>query len=116
SVALENIQLYGTLEKKVAERTAELEMANRELESFSYSVSHDLRRPVRAMAGYLDLIGADFGSLLPPDGHTYLRRAQACASEMNSLIDGLLKLAKATRDTLSRATVNLSLVAREIAD
>ncbi len=65
SVAMENVEVYAELERRVERRTRELELANRELESFAYSVSHDMQSPLRAMLGYAGMLREDFGASLP---------------------------------------------------
>lgn len=113
SIAMENVQVYAELERRVRDRTADLEIANRELEAFSYTVSHDLRTPVRHIAGFADLLAAaQPGDPAAPD---YLARIQASARHMNVLIDDMLKLARISATNLSRLRIDLSALAREIA-
>jgi signal transduction histidine kinase len=106
SRALENRVREGTAELRA--RTAELERLNRELEAFSYSVSHDLRAPLRAMAGFSQALNEDYGDTLDPIAKGYLKRIDDAALHMNQLIDGLLALAKVTRRELHREPTNLS--------
>jgi signal transduction histidine kinase len=113
SVAMENIQVYSELEKRVQTRTAELEVANRELETFSYTVSHDLRAPVRAIEGYAELLQEP--NVEPADTRRYLERIGYSVRRMNSLIDETLKLARISSATLSRIRTDLSRIATEIA-
>ena len=89
------------LEQRVIERTAQLEAANRELEAFSYSVSHDLRAPLRAVDGFSQAVLEDFGAQLPEEGRHYLAIIRQGAQKMGALIDDLLAFSR-----LSRATVN----------
>ncbi len=94
-------QLNIELEQRVIERTAELEAANKELEAFSYSVSHDLRAPLRAVDGFSQVVEEDYGSQLPKEGQRYLRMIREGAQRMGVLIDDLLtfsRLSRAHRD------------------
>ncbi|MFP2932109.1 sensor histidine kinase [Pyxidicoccus sp. 3LG] len=104
------------LETRVAQRTQELMAANRELESFSYSVSHDLRAPLRAVDGFSQALQEDDGERISPEGHAHLRRLRAAATRMGQLIDDLLRLSRLSRAELSREPVDLSALAREVAD
>ena len=90
-------QLNAELEQRVRLRTAELETANRELESFAYSVSHDLRTPLRGIDGYSRLLLEDFNDVLAEQGRVYLENVRKAASQMGQLIDDLLKLSRVTR-------------------
>jgi PAS domain S-box-containing protein len=103
------------LEQRVADRTAELTAANAELESFSYSVSHDLRSPLRAIDGFSKALKEDFGEQLGEEGQDYLRRVRAASQRMGQLIDDLLQLSRAARMEMHRESVNLSEIASEIA-
>jgi PAS domain S-box-containing protein len=107
-------QLNTDLEKRVQERTAELTVANKELESFSYSVSHDLRAPLRAISGFSDALSRSLGSRLDDTAHGYLRRVQAATERMGQLIDDLINLARVSRTDMQRQPVDLSTVARTI--
>ncbi len=102
------------LEEKVLERTSELKATNAELEAFSYSVSHDLRAPLRAMSGYASVLEEDFGDALDEDGHTAISRIKAAASKMSQLIDGLLRLSRITRSEMQESPVDLGQVGKEI--
>jgi PAS domain S-box-containing protein len=104
------------LELRVQERTAALAASNAELESFSYSVSHDLRAPLRAVTGLTQLLREDHGHLLPPDGVDLLRRIEAAGTRMSELIDDLLSLAQLTRRPIEPTAVDLSALARDVAD
>jgi signal transduction histidine kinase len=103
------------LEARVAQRTAELTSANRELESFSYSVSHDLRAPLRAIDGFSQALREDEGGRLSPDGLQLLERLQGAATRMGQLIDDLLQLSRVTRAELEREPVDLSALAGSVA-
>jgi signal transduction histidine kinase/ferredoxin len=104
------------LEELVQERTAELEAANRELEAFSYSVSHDLRSPLRSIDGFSRTLMEDYEDKLDETGKDYLRRVRAAAKKMAQLIDAMLDLSRMSRGALNRAETNLSLLARDVAD
>ena len=103
------------LEELVRDRTAELEVANQELEAFSYSVSHDLRAPLRAIDGFTQTLLEDCGPQLDTDARGRLDRVSAAARRMAELIDELLNLARVTRLPLERKPVDLSETARAIA-
>jgi signal transduction histidine kinase len=104
------------LEVRVAQRTAELSAANRELESFSYSVSHDLRAPLRAIDGFSQALREDEGPRLSEDGLHLLKRLQAAATRMGQLIDDLLQLSRVTRAELHREPVDLSALTASVLD
>jgi hypothetical protein len=102
------------LETRVAERTADLAQANRELEAFSYSASHDLRAPLRAMAGFAEVLHEDYGQRLDDAGRDYLERIRKAAIRMGQLIDDLLELARVSRAEINKSPTNLSGLARDI--
>jgi light-regulated signal transduction histidine kinase (bacteriophytochrome) len=108
--------LIGTLEQQVRARTSQLETANKELESFSYSVSHDLRAPLRSLDGFSRALLEDYGSLLGDTGSDYLRRIRAASQHMGHLIDDLLSLASVSRVGLRRMPVDLTALAGAVAD
>ncbi len=108
-------QLNASLEHKVAERTAALETANRELESFSYSVSHDLRSSLRAIDGFSRLLAEHAADRLDEEGRQFLSRIGAASRRMGLLIDDLLELARITRSELHRAPQDLSALAHAVA-
>jgi hypothetical protein len=104
-------QMNTELERRVAERTAQLESANRELEAFSYSVSHDLRAPLRAVDGFSQAVIEDFAALLPEEGQRQLQTIRYSAQRMGTLIDDLLTFSRLSRQALAkRAVDNNSLV------
>jgi PAS domain S-box-containing protein len=107
-------QRLDELNATLRDRTAQLEAANRELEAFSYSVSHDLRAPLRAIVGFSQVLEDDQGGLLDPPGREALRRVRAAARRMGTLIDGLLALARLTRAELTREPFDLAGMARTI--
>ena len=96
------------LDRRVQERTTQLEAANRELEAFSHSVSHDLRAPLRTIAGFSRLLVEDCRDQLDANGHHYLERVQAATVHMGALIDDLLSLSSVARATIQREVVDLS--------
>ena len=104
-----------TLSEDLARRLIELEAANRELEAFSYSVSHDLRAPLTVVQGFGEALLEECAPALGGQGTHYAERIQAGCGRMAELIDDLLKLAHVTRAEMSRRTVDLSQMAREIA-
>jgi signal transduction histidine kinase len=107
--------LNRDLEERVRERTAQLEATNRELDTFAYSVSHDLRAPLRAISGFSEALEEEYGSRLDGEGKTYLRYLQEGSREMSDLIDGLLKLSRSTRGELSQERTDLSAIAAVVA-
>ncbi|HEY4374502.1 MAG TPA: ATP-binding protein [Burkholderiales bacterium] len=102
------------LERRVVERTAELASANRDLESFSYSVSHDLRGPLRAIAGFVNLLREEDGAALSAEGRRHLGVVEDNALRMSALIDALLALAHASRRAVARVPVDMGQLAREV--
>jgi signal transduction histidine kinase len=106
----ENLRLNEQLQR----RAWELLVLNRELESFSYSVSHDLRSPLRSIDGFGQALIEDCASSLPPEGHEHVRRIRAATQRMGQLIDDLLQLSRVTRAELHRERVDLTAMAREL--
>ena len=104
-------RLNGDLEQRVRERTAELENSNRELETFCYSVSHDLRAPLRSICGFSHILHEDHSENLDAAGKAYLNRVSRAAVTMGQLIDDLLNLSRVTRGPLRCETVDLSSLA-----
>jgi PAS domain S-box-containing protein len=102
------------LEQQVQERTAELAALNEELQSFSYSISHDLRAPLRAIEGFSRVLQEDYLHVLDERGRHYLERVRSGSQRMASLIDDLLKLSRVTRGELLRVPVDLAGIAREV--
>jgi PAS domain S-box-containing protein len=107
-------RLTAVLERRVAERTAELAAANAELEAFCYSVSHDLRAPLRAIDGFSQALLEDCASDLDADGRNYLTRVRAASKRMGELIDDLLALSRVSRGEMRRARVDLSALAERV--
>ncbi|MGZ3416819.1 MAG: sensor histidine kinase [Polyangiales bacterium] len=116
SIAMENVQLFSELEARVRMRTAQLEAANRELEAFSYSVSHDLRAPLRTIDGYGTALEEDLGDRLDEKARGHLTRLRSASSRMNVLIDDLLGLARVGRGDMRDEAIDVSALARSIAD
>ncbi|MFC5524061.1 ABC transporter substrate-binding protein [Polaromonas jejuensis] len=106
------LQLNAELEDRVRRRTAQLEAVNRELEAFSYSVSHDLRSPLSTIDGFSQLMERMGVDKVGEQGRHYLSRIRAGTRQMGELIEGLLSLAKLARDPLKSATVDLAAIAR----
>ncbi|WP_129777745.1 PAS domain S-box protein [Peristeroidobacter soli] len=112
AVGLENARLYTELEERVRKRTTELQESNKELEAFSYSVSHDLRGPLRAIAGFTGLLRDRHYETIDADGRRYIDRVLAGTQRMSNLIDDLLELGRVTRVEFRRRQVDLSEYAR----
>ncbi len=104
------------LEALVRERTGELQASNAELESFAYSVSHDLRAPLRAIDGFSQALVEDYGDQLDEAAHDYVRRVRTAAQRMGQLIDDLLELSRVGRAELRMEKVDLAQLAREVLD
>ena len=104
----------AALQRREREQTAELAAAYRDLESFSYSVSHDLRSPLRAIRGFADLFLEEFGATLPAAGRPHLDRVIAGAARMDQLIEDLLKFCRFSRTPLTRGPVDLDSIARRV--
>ncbi len=102
------------LELRVRERTAEYEEINRELESFCYSVSHDMRAPIRHIDGFTRIFLEEYGDLIPEGGRAYLDRICRATKRMGSLIDDLLNLSRIPRGTVTMEPIDLSALAQEI--
>jgi PAS domain S-box-containing protein len=107
-------RLNDELEMRVRQRTAELEASTRELDAFAYSVSHDLRAPLRSLEGFSQVLLEDYAEELDEDARGYLRRIQANVGRMAQMIDDLLHLSRATRSQLRREPTDLSTLAREV--
>jgi signal transduction histidine kinase len=107
AVAMENVRVYQELELRVQQRTAQLEAANQELDAFSYSVSHDLRAPLRHIRGFAGLLQEDAASALGDAGRGHVERIMSAAARMSQLIDDLLAFARLGRAPLAKQPVAL---------
>jgi PAS domain S-box-containing protein len=112
----EIIKLNRGLEARVVERTAELENSNKELEAFAYSVSHDLRTPLRSIEGFSLALLEDYADRLDDTGKGYLDRVRNATVRMGQLIDDLLKLSRVTRSEMKRERVELGGIVKGIAE
>lgn len=106
-------ELNANLEKRVESRTRQLEETNKELESFSYSVSHDLRAPLRAIDGFAGILEAEFAPQLNDEGRRLLGVVRANAQQMGRLIDDLLAFSRLTRQQITRTLLDMEAVVRE---
>ena len=113
SIAMENVQLYQELERKVAERTARLAAVNEELESFSYSVSHDLRAPLRHIQGYAEMLRDHARDSLDAKSRRYLAAVSDAAQRMSTLIEDLLDFSRMGRTALQEGRVDMTELAEE---
>lgn len=104
------------LEHRVVDRTAQLEGTNKELEAFCYSVSHDLRAPLRTIRGFSEVLLEQYLPQLDARGQDFLRRTCDAGLQMDKLIEDLLKLSRVTRGEIENRPINLSAIAREVAD
>jgi light-regulated signal transduction histidine kinase (bacteriophytochrome) len=107
-------QMNEQLERRVAERTAQLSAANRELESFAYSASHDLRAPLRSIDGFSRILVEEYAEGLQPVAADYLTRVRNASQRMGQLIDDLMSLSRVTRSELKRVRTDMSAIAEAI--
>ncbi|HTM45325.1 MAG TPA: MEDS domain-containing protein, partial [Polyangiaceae bacterium] len=108
-------EVLRDLERRVAERTAELNVANRQLRAFSYSVSHDLRAPLRAINGFGAVLAEEAGEQLSPESRAHLGHILTATKEMGELIEGMLILGRVVESEMQRAPVDLGKIARDVA-
>lgn len=116
SIAIENVQLYADLENRVRQRTEELEAANAELEAFSYSVTHDLRNPLRAICRFTEALAEDYGMQLDDTARGYLTRVASAGARMGQLIDDLLALARVGKQQFELQRIDLSAMVRAVSN
>lgn len=109
-------QLNATLEQRVADRTAELKASNQELEAFSYSVSHDLRAPLRAINGFAEILLKDFANKIDSRGQHYLNTVADSGRKMGRLVDDLLAFSRLGRQALAKAPLDLNDLTRQVLD
>lgn len=107
-------QLNQRLEERVRQRTSELEAANKEMEAFTYSVSHDLRAPLRTIAGFSDILQDEYGKQMDEQAHHYLDRVRKGTHRMETLINDLLKLSRSTRGEMHPTSIDMSALVEEI--
>ena len=107
-------EMNNELEERVAERTRELAVANQELEAFSYSVSHDLRAPLRSIDGFSQILTEDYETALDATGKDYLKRIRAASEKMAALIDDILRLSRVSRSEIDKQPVDLSALAKDV--
>ena len=100
--------LNTELETRVAQRTADLERSNKNLQAFTYSVAHDLRTPLRGLSGFSEVLLEDYGGRLDETGRGYARRIQAAGEQMGAIIDDLLRLSRVTHADMNLGPVDLS--------
>ena len=116
AIAIENAMLNEDLEQKVLTRTNQLQAVNKELESFAYSVSHDLRAPLRGIDGFSQMLYEDYYDSLDDQGQDYLQRIRSNSQRMAQLIESLLNLSRLTRSELNYKAVDLSVIAVSFAN
>ena len=104
------------LERVVDQRTAALRLKSKQMEAFCYTVAHDLRAPLRTIAGYAEFLRADFAASLPAEGLDYLRRIEAAAARLDRLISDLLGYTRVQQVAMSRDEVDLTAIARRVAE
>jgi signal transduction histidine kinase len=116
ALAIDNARLYRDLEKRVTARTLELEAANHELETLSYSISHDLRAPLRAIDGFAKILVEDHGASLDDEARRVIAVICTNAERMGVLIDALLSFSRVGRTSLARESVDMTALVRSVVD
>lgn len=116
SVEAQFRRLSSELERRVQQRTSQLEGINKELEAFCYSVSHDLRAPLRTIRGFSEVLLDQYKAQLDPRGQDYLRRTCDAGLQMDKLIEDLLKLSRVARGEIQHQEIDLSAIAQQIAN
>jgi len=114
AVSMENITVYSELEQRVEDRTMRLKELNQELEAFSYSVSHDLRAPIRAINGYMTILLEDYGPKLDEEGLRLANKVLDGATEMGAMVDDLLDFFRLGRKEITRTEVQMKTMLEEI--
>ncbi|NTU75773.1 MAG: PAS domain-containing sensor histidine kinase, partial [Anaerolineaceae bacterium] len=109
-------KLNDELEQRVADRTAQLMAANKELEAFSYSISHDLRAPLRGIDGWSQALLEEYGGQLDENAHLYIGRVRSESQRLGRLIDDVLQLSRLTRSEMRLGPVDLSTMAKTVVD
>ena len=113
-IVVRDITAYVQAEEEVTRYAAELEAANKELEAFSYSVSHDLRAPLRAVRGFSEILLKNYHDMLGKEGQDYLQHVLDAGQHMEELIEDLLRLSRVTRSEMVYQKINLSVLAKDI--
>jgi len=116
AVTIENVKVYNELEQRVKERTIQLEQINKELEAFSYSVSHDLRSPLRAIGSYTNFLLESNGSQMNEEGHELSQKLISSVQHMNTLIDDMLHFFKTDKKELTRLPVDMKVMVQQVVD
>src|SRR6185503_19561241 len=114
SAALENVRRFEELERELTEKSLDLEAVNRELEAFSYSVSHDLRGPLRSVTGFGKLLAKDYEGKLDEAGRNFLNYVTDGTQRIATLVDALLELSRVSRAKLEKQPVDLSALAEDV--
>lgn len=114
AVTIENVNVYAELEQRVKDRTAELEAANKALEAFSYSVSHDLRAPLRSITGFVHILESSLSDKFTPSDKSTAERITKSVSHMENLIDGLLAFSKTGKQALRKTTVPMMAIVQNL--